>query len=234
MSDAPGSIAQNVIAIHEQIERAATRGKRRVGEITLVGISKGVPAEQIRAAFSAGIRHFGESRVQEWESKASQLEDLDATWHLVGHLQRNKAARAVMLFHTVDSVDGLPVAERLDRAAGEGRRLPVLLEVRLDTVGAKSGCAPEEAARVAEGLLLLPHLEWRGLMTIAPAVENSEDARPAFRRLRELRDQLADRFDWALPELSMGMSHDFEIAIEEGATQLRIGSAIFGARMAAP
>jgi uncharacterized pyridoxal phosphate-containing UPF0001 family protein len=129
-------------------------------------------------------------------------------------------------------VDALPLAERLDRAVGEGRRLPVLLEVRLDIAGAKSGCAPEEAPRLAEGLLLLPRLEWRGLMTIAPMVENPEDARPAFRKLRELRDTLADRFDWALPELSMGMSHDFEVAIEEGATQVRVGTAIFGARTA--
>ena len=180
------------------------------------------------------MRHFGESRVQEWESKAPELEDLEATWHMVGHLQRNKAARAVSLFHTVDSVENLPLAERLDRAAGEGRRLPVLLEVRLDMVGSKSGCPPEEVPRMAEGLLLLPRLEWRGLMTIAPLVENPEDARPAFRRLRELRDSLVDRLDWPLPELSMGMSHDFEVAIEEGATQVRIGTAIFGARAAAP
>jgi uncharacterized pyridoxal phosphate-containing UPF0001 family protein len=127
-------------------------------------------------------------------------------------------------------VDSLPLAERLDRAAGEGRRLPVLLEVRLDAAGSKSGCSPDDLPRLAEGLLLLPRLEWRGLMTIAPIVENPEDARPAFRRLRELRDQLADRFDWALPELSMGMSHDFEVAVEEGATQVRIGTAIFGPR----
>jgi hypothetical protein len=232
MSNTPRSIAENVVAIRERIERAATRAKRRLGEITLVGISKGTPAERIREAYLAGVRHFGESRVQEWESKAPQLEDLEATWHLVGHLQRNKAARAVSLFHTVDSVDGLPLAERLDRAAGEGRRLPVLLEVRMDTVGAKSGCPPEEVPRLAEGLLLLPRLEWRGLMTIAPVVEDAEDARPAFRRLRELRDELADRFDCPLTELSMGMSHDFEVAIEEGATHVRVGAAIFGARSA--
>jgi PLP dependent protein len=234
MSGVAGSIADNVVAIRERIERAAIRGQRRLDEITLVGISKGIPAELIREAFLAGVRHFGESRVQEWESKAPLLENLEATWHLVGHLQRNKAARAVSLFHTVDSVDGLPLAERLNRAAGEGRRLPVLLEVRLDSAAAKSGCPPEEAPRLAEGLLLLPHLEWRGLMTVAPLVEDPEGARPAFRRLRELRDALADRMDWALPELSMGMSHDFEVAIEEGATQVRVGTAIFGARAAAP
>jgi pyridoxal phosphate enzyme (YggS family) len=230
MTGTSESIAENVAAVRERIERAAMRGKRNLAEITLVGVSKGVPPELIREAFAAGVRHFGESRVQEWESKATQLEDLDATWHLVGHLQRNKAARAVSLFHTVDSVDGLPLAERLDRAAGDGRRLPVLLEVRLDPGGTKAGCPPEEVLRMAEGLLLLPRLEWRGLMTIAHMVENPEDARPVFRRLRELRDELADRLDWALPELSMGMSHDFEAAIEEGATQVRVGTAIFGAR----
>jgi pyridoxal phosphate enzyme (YggS family) len=227
------SIAGNVAAIRERIGAAARRGSRRPEEVTLVAISKGVPAERIREAFAAGVRHFGESRVQEWESKAGQLEDLEATWHMVGHLQRNKAARAVSLFHTVDSVENLPLAERLDRAAGEGRRLPVLLEIRLDTEGSKSGCSPEEVPRVAEGLLLLPRLEWRGLMTIAPMVEDPEDARAAFRRLREMRDSLAERLRRPLPELSMGMTHDFEVAIEEGATQVRIGTAIFGARAAA-
>jgi pyridoxal phosphate enzyme (YggS family) len=224
------SIAGSLAEARKRIERAAVRAKRSPEGITLVAISKGVSAERIREAFAAGVRHFGESRIQEWESKAPQLEDLEAIWHMVGHLQRNKAARAVSLFHTVDSVESLPLAERLDRAAGKGRRLPVLLQVLLDPGGSKSGCPPEEVPRMAEGLLLLPRLEWRGLMTIAPMVEDPEDARPAFRRLRELRDQLADRFDWALPELSMGMSHDFEVAIEEGATQVRVGTAIFGRR----
>lgn len=231
MSGSVSSIAENVSAIRKRIERAASRGQRRLDEITLIGISKGVPAEFIRQAFDAGVRHFGESRVQEWESKAPLLEDLEATWHLVGHLQRNKAARAVSLFHTIDSVDALPLAERLDRAAGEGRRLPVLLEVRLDSAGAKSGCPPAEVPRLAEGLLLLPRLEWRGLMTIAPQVDDPEAARPAFRGLRELRDSLTDQLNWALPELSMGMSHDFEVAIEEGATQVRVGTAIFGSHI---
>ena len=230
MGAAASSIAENVAAIRERIERAAARAKRRPEEITLVAISKGVPADRIREAFLAGVRHFGESRVQEWESKAPHLEDLAATWHLVGHLQRNKAARAVALFHTVDSVDSLPLAERLDRAAGEGRRLPVLLEVRLDPSVSKSGCAPAELPRLAEGLLLLPHLEWRGLMTVHPLAIHPEQARPAFRRLRELRDELARRLDWPLPELSMGMSNDFEVAIEEGATQIRVGTALLGAR----
>ena len=234
MSGATSPIVANVAAIRERMERAAGRAKRRLEEITLVGISKGVAADRIREAFLAGVRHFGESRVQEWDSKAAHLEGLDATWHLVGHLQRNKTARAVDLFHTVDSLDSQPLAERLDRAAGEGRRLPVLIEVCLDPSGSKSGCDPEELPRLAEGVLLLPHLEWRGLMTVPPLVEKPEEARPSFRRLRELRDELARRLDRPLPELSMGMSDDFEVAIEEGATQIRVGTALFGARTAAP
>jgi pyridoxal phosphate enzyme (YggS family) len=233
MGAAHSPTAANVAAVRDRIERAARRAKRSPEGITLVGVTKGVAAERIREAFEAGVRHFGESRVQEWESKAPHLEELDATWHLVGHLQRNKAVRAVSLFHTIDSLDSLPLAERLDRAAGEGRRIPVLLEVRLDAKGAKAGCSPEEAPRLAEGLLLLPHLEWRGLMTVAPLTENPERARPAFRRLRELRDELAEKMKCALPELSMGMSGDFEVAIEEGATQVRVGTAIFGARLSA-
>jgi pyridoxal phosphate enzyme (YggS family) len=230
MPNGSKSVAQNIELVRERIERAARRGGRNLDEITLVGISKRIPVELIREAYEAGIRHFGESRVQEFESKAPHLADLSATWHLIGHLQGNKAARAVNLFHIVDTVDSLPLAERLDRSVEDGRRLPVLLEVRLDLVGAKSGCLPEDVSRLADGLLKLPRLEWRGLMTIAPLVENPEDARPAFRQLREIRDRLADQLDWELPELSMGMSHDFEVAVEEGATQVRIGSAIFGAR----
>jgi pyridoxal phosphate enzyme (YggS family) len=232
MGGTASPIATNLAAIRERVERAASRAIRKPEEITLVGISKGASADMIRKAFAAGVRHFGESRVQEWESKAPHLEDLEATWHLVGHLQRNKTTRAVDLFHSVDSLDSLPLAERLDHAAGEGRRLPVLLEVRLDPSGSKSGCDPEELPRLAEGLLLLPHLEWRGLMTVPPAALHPEHSRPAFRRLRELRDELARRLDWPLPELSMGMSSDFEVAIEEGATQIRIGTALFGPRAA--
>ena len=230
MSRGSRSIAENIELVRDKIERAASRSRRSPEEIKLVAVSKRVPVEFIQEAYAAGIRHFGESRVQEWESKARILAEVAATWHLIGHLQRNKAARAASLFHTIDTVDSLPLAERLDRAVGEGRRLPVLLEIRLDMHGAKSGCPPEEAARVGDGLLELPRLEWSGLLTIAPIIENPEDARPVFRRLREIRDRLAEQLDWALPELSMGMSHDFEIAIEEGATQVRIGTAIFGVR----
>jgi pyridoxal phosphate enzyme (YggS family) len=230
MSSPPDSIAGRLADIRERIARAAKRAGRDPGAVQLVGVSKMFPPEQIREAFAAGVRDFGESRVQEFEEKSQQLVDLDAHWHLVGHLQRNKAARAVTLFHTVDSLDSLPLAEKLERALGDGRRLPVLIEVRLDPATTKSGCDPAELARLAEGVLLMPKLELRGLMTVPEVVSNPEDVRPAFRRLREIRDELAGRLGCPLPELSMGMSRDFEIAIEEGATQVRLGTAIFGAR----
>jgi pyridoxal phosphate enzyme (YggS family) len=223
-------IATNLAHIRERIESAAGRAGRKAEEITLVAVSKTIPVERIREAFSAGVRHFGESRTQEWEAKAPLLADLGATWHLVGHLQRNKAARAVTLFHEIDSLDSLPLAEKLERGAGEGRRLPVLVEVRLDPGAKKAGCDPADLPRLVEGLLLMPHLELRGLMTVPPMTQDLEQVRPFFRRLRELRDNLAGLADWPLPELSMGMSRDFDIAIEEGATQIRVGTALFGVR----
>jgi PLP dependent protein len=234
MIEQPETIAANVARVGERIERAAARAGRRPEDVTLVAVSKTIPAERVQEAFSAGVRHFGESRTQEWEAKAPLLADVAATWHLVGHLQRNKAARAVSLFHEIDSLDSLPLAEKLERGAGDGRRLPVLIEVRLDPAAKKAGCDPEELPRLAEGLLLMPHLELRGLMTVPPLVGEIEQARPFFRRLRELRDGLAGQLKCPLPELSMGMSRDFEIAIEEGATQIRVGTAVFGARPPKP
>jgi hypothetical protein len=233
MGSLTSTVAQNVAAVQERAERAAERSGRRPSEITIVGISKTFPVERVREAFELGIRHFGENRVQEWETKASLVEGLDATWHLVGHLQRNKAARAIRLFHTIDSLDSLPLAEKLNQIAGEGRRLPVLIEVRLDPTATKLGCAPAELPRLAEGVLLMPHLELRGLMTIPPMTPEPEGARPIFRKLREMRDGISQQLKCPLTELSMGMSRDFDIAIEEGATQVRLGTALFGARHAA-
>jgi pyridoxal phosphate enzyme (YggS family) len=230
MEETVNTVAGNLEKIRERVELAAQRVGRLASEITLVGISKTVPAEKIREAYEAGVRHFGENKVQEWESKAPLLQDLAATWHFVGHPQRNKAARTLALFHTVDSVDSLPLAQKLDHAAGEGRRVPVLLEVRLDPAPKKSGCDPAELPRLAEGVLLLPHLELRGVMTVPPLALNAELSRPLFRRVRELRDELTRLLDWPLPELSMGMSNDFEVAIEEGATQIRVGTGLFGLR----
>jgi pyridoxal phosphate enzyme (YggS family) len=232
MGTSQATVAENVAAIHERVEKAAARAGRNPSEVAIVGISKGVPAERILEAFESGIRHFGENRVQEWETKAPVVEGLAATWHLVGHLQRNKASRAIRLFHTIDSLDSLPLAEKLSQAAGNGRRIPVLIEVRLDPAVTKTGCDPAELARLVEGVLLMPHLELRGLMTVPELTADPQQARPMFRRLREIRDLTSRQFRCQLPELSMGMSRDFEFAVEEGATQVRIGTALFGSRPA--
>lgn len=200
----------------------------------LIGVSKTQSGEAIRAAYEAGLRHFGENRVQEWEGKRGALGDLpQATWHLVGHLQSNKAARAAGLFHSVDSVDDFALAQRLERARdgqSDTGKLRVLLEVRVEEEESKSGVKPEGAAALAEKIMVLSHLELAGLMCIPPFIEEVEKVRPYFRRLRELRDTLALRIGRELPALSMGMSHDFEVAVEEGATEVRVGTAIFGRR----
>jgi pyridoxal phosphate enzyme (YggS family) len=241
-------MAENLAHVLERIERAASRAGRRPGDITLIGVSKTHSAAQIREMYGAGVRHFGENRVQEWESKHASLADLDATWHFIGHLQSNKAARALQLFHTIDSVDSIPLAERLERAkkgftterteksarpeeVAPGRRVRVLLEVRLDPTAAKSGVSDAELPRLVEAVLRLPYLDLRGLMGVPPYFEDAEKVRPYFRHLRELRDALRVQLGAEiLPVLSMGMSHDFEIAIEEGATEIRVGTALFGER----
>ncbi|HEV3253191.1 MAG TPA: YggS family pyridoxal phosphate-dependent enzyme [Candidatus Acidoferrales bacterium] len=226
------SIADNFARVREHIARAAERSRRRVEEITVVAVSKTFPAEAIRAAHAAGLRHFGENRVQEWEGKQAHLGSLDdATWHLIGHLQSNKARRAVRLFHTVDSVDSMELAQKLDSAAAElNKRLRVLIEVRLDPAASKTGVAEADAPKLMQAILKLAHLDLRGLMGIPPYFEDVEKVRPYFRRLRDLRSNLRLSLRHALPELSMGMSHDFEVAVEEGATQLRLGTALFGER----
>lgn len=226
------SIAANVLRIRERVARATERAGRDPDEITVVAVSKTFSAEAIRAAYEAGLREFGENRVQEFEAKRAKVADLaDAMWHFIGHLQGNKARRAVHLFDRIDSVDSLALARRLDQAAAEeGKRLPVLIEVHLGSEATKSGVAEAELAALADDVALLASLQLRGLMTIPPYSEDPELARPYFRKLRELRDNLSERFGWTLPALSMGMSHDFEVAIEEGATEIRPGTALFGER----
>jgi hypothetical protein len=256
------TLADNLARIRERVAAAAGRAQRKVDAVTLVAVSKTLPAERIREAYLAGQRHFGENRVQEWEGKCGALADLsEATWHLVGHLQSNKARRSVTLFHAIDSVDSLSLAQKIDRAFAEhlrpakssaaqaraavlgdtgvplaarggdpGAKLPILLEVRLAAEETKSGVEPAALPHVVEGILALPNLVLRGLMCIPPLLEKPEEVRPYFRRLRDLRDDMARQFKTPLPDLSMGMSHDFEVAIEEGATQVRIGSALFGPR----
>jgi len=226
-------VQENLKVVEERVSAAARKAGRRADEITLIGVSKTHPAERIREAYEAGLRHFGENRVQEWEGKRGAVEDLAGTWHLIGHLQSNKAARAARMFHCVDSVDDLALAQRLDRARQEmnaTERLRVLIEVRVGEEESKSGVRAEEVAELAEKVLLLERLELAGLMCIPPFLDEPEQVRPYFRQLRELRDELAKRVGKPLPVLSMGMSHDFEVAIEEGATEVRVGTAIFGER----
>ena len=236
MSFAVKGIRENLERIRERVERAAGRAGRRAEEITLVAVSKTFPTDAIRDAFDAGVRHFGENRVQEWESKHPLLSNLDATWHLIGHLQSNKAARAAHLFHTVDSVDSLALAQKLHRALsapGERsvpERLRILIEVRLAPEETKSGASEAELPALAEGLLALPRLELCGLMCIPPLLDDAGRTRPYFAKLREVRNSLAKRVGRVLPVLSMGMSQDFEVAIEEGATEIRVGTALFGSR----
>jgi pyridoxal phosphate enzyme (YggS family) len=228
-------IRDNLLRVRERIAMAARKAGRRSEEITLIGVSKTQPADAIRGAYEAGLRHFGENRVQEWEGKRAALGDLQASWHLVGHLQSNKASRAAGLFHSVDSLDDFVLAQRLERARdgqNDSRKLRVLLEVRVEEEESKTGVKFEEAAELAERVLALPRLELAGLMCIPPYLEDAEQVRPYFRRLRELRDSLARTIGRELPVLSMGMSHDFEVAIEEGATEVRVGTAIFGGRTA--
>ncbi|HEV3220418.1 MAG TPA: YggS family pyridoxal phosphate-dependent enzyme [Candidatus Acidoferrales bacterium] len=223
-------IAKNLLRVRACIARAANRVRRDPDGITIVAVSKTHPAGAIRAAFDAGIRHFGENRVQEWEAKRGLLHDVTATWHLIGHLQSNKTARAVELFDVVDSVDSIPQIQQLERFVKDGRRLPILLEVRMDAANAKTGFAKDNVPPAVEAAFAAPKIELRGLMCIPPFFDVPDQARVYFRGLRELRDSLVLRYDRPLPVLSMGMSHDFEIAIEEGATEIRLGTALFGPR----
>jgi PLP dependent protein len=229
-------ITENVAVVRERIARAVKRAGRRTEDIALMAVSKTNPPENIRAAYDAGLRLFGENRVQEFAGKAEALRDLhDAEWHMIGHLQTNKAARTAELFHAVDSVDSLKLAEKLDAAARNlGRKLNVLVEINVGGETAKSGVAPD-SQDLEELLSAAPRLEalrFRGLMTVPPFADDPERARPYFRKLRELRDTIAARNLSAvsMDQLSMGMSHDFETAIEEGSTCVRVGTAIFGER----
>jgi hypothetical protein len=230
------SIAENIAQIRERIRNAAHRVERDPETVTLMAVSKTFPAEAIRNAYEASIRVFGENRVQEFASKAEDLRGLtDAHWHMIGHLQTNKAAKAAELFHAIDSVDSLKLAEKLnDAARSHAKKLSVLIEVNVGGEAAKSGVDPSspELENILSSAARLESLEIRGLMTIPPYTEDPQAARPFFRKLRELRDEISAR---KLPAvnvttLSMGMSHDFEVAIEEGSTCVRVGTAIFGAR----
>jgi pyridoxal phosphate enzyme (YggS family) len=214
-----------------RIADACARVGRDPAEVTLVAVTKTVAVERARAAVAAGLTILGENRVQEGEAKAPLVED--ATWHLIGPLQSNKARRAIETFDVIESVDGVALAERLDRLAGElgsTRRLPVLLQVNVDRDPAKAGFEPDVLADAIAVLEPLRHLELRGLMTVGQLVDRPEDARPTFVALRALSEQLRSRRPTLGPELSMGMTDDFEVAVEEGATIVRVGRALFGER----
>lgn len=230
------SISENLAVVRERIAAAARRAGRSPSEIALMAVSKTQPAELIREAYAAGQRLFGENRVQEFSGKSPLFQDLkDADWHLIGHLQTNKAAKAAELFHAIDSVDTLKLAEKLDVAArNAGKKLHVLIEVNVGGEAAKSGVALD-SDELEDLLAAAPRLEaliFCGLMTVVPFTDDSEGARPYFRKLRELRDEIAQRKlpAIAMDQLSMGMSHDFEVAIAEGSTCVRVGTAIFGER----
>jgi pyridoxal phosphate enzyme (YggS family) len=231
------NLQERLAAIRERMVAGAKQAGRTADEITLIAVSKTHSAAAIRAAFDLGVRHFGENRVQEWEGKRTVLADLLADWHLVGHLQSNKAAKAARFFHSIDSVDDFALAQRLDRARaelGESRKLRVLIEVRIAPEESKSGVARDLLIPFAEQLSALSGLDLQGLMCIPPFLDEPERVRPYFSELRELKENLERRLGKRLPVLSMGMSHDFEVAIEEGATEVRIGTALFGTRALPP
>jgi PLP dependent protein len=232
-------VSENIARIQERIHRAAHRAQRNAEEIALMAVSKTFPPERIREAYQAGLRLFGENRVQEFADKASALRDLgDAEWHMIGHLQTNKAGKAAELFSAVDSVDSLRLAQKLNAAAQElGEKISVLIEINVGGEAAKSGVAPgsTELDELLRGAAELQQLDFCGLMTIPPFSDDAEGARSYFRKLRGLRDDIAalDPPRISMNVLSMGMSHDFEVAIEEGSTCVRVGTAIFGERAAA-
>lgn len=230
------SIAERIAHVRERIAAAARRAARHPEEIALMAVSKTFPAERIREAYAAGLRVFGENRVQEFAAKADALRDLpDAEWHLIGHLQSNKAAKAAELFDAIDSVDSVRMAEKLNALAeSAGKTLPVLIEINVGGEQAKSGVASASAEldQILQSAPQWRNLKIQGLMTVPPYTQDPEGSRPYFRQLRNIRDSIAAR---NLPQvgttvLSMGMSHDFEVAIEEGATCVRVGTAVFGER----
>ena len=222
---------ENVQKIKERIERACKRVGRDPGEVTILAASKTRTPEEIREVFEAGIRLFGENRVQEARDKIPLLSDLSIEWHMIGHLQRNKVKYAVNLFDVVESLDSKELADELEKRLSKvGKRMRVFIEVKLSPEETKHGCSPEEVLELARYVLSLEHLKLEGLMTVPPYFEDLELVRPYFRKLREIRDNLEDALGVNFPHLSMGMSHDFEVAVEEGATIVRIGTAIFGLR----
>ena len=228
------TIAGNLAQLQQQIHEACRRANRSGSEVALMAVTKVHPVEVILEAYAAGHRLFGENRVQEFQEKSQHLAALnDAQFHLIGPLQSNKTTRAAELFHAIDSVDSLKIAQRLDAAAKAlGKKLPILVEVKLSHEESKHGLAPDELPKLLAAIEPLESVEAVGLMTVPPWSEDAEPARPYFRDLRKLRDQSLASFP-NLTQLSMGMSNDFQVAIEEGSTCVRVGTSIFGKRIMA-
>jgi pyridoxal phosphate enzyme (YggS family) len=226
------AIQASLDEVRGRIARAAGRAGRDPAEVVLVGVVKTVPVERIREAVSLGLADLGENRVQEAETHIAALGRSGARWHMIGHLQRNKAGRAVELFDRVQAVDSAALAEALSRrAVAAERTLPVLVEVNVSGEATKFGAAPEAVEGLLEQVAALPGLALDGLMTVGPPVASADEARAGFARLRALRERGERSLGRRLPELSMGMSGDFEVAVEEGATLVRVGTALFGERM---
>jgi pyridoxal phosphate enzyme (YggS family) len=229
------SISANLERIHNEIADACARTHRSPSTVALMAVSKMHPADAILEAHAAGQRLFGENRVQEWQSKQAAVSAIDIEAHLIGPLQNNKTAKAAELFHAVDTLDSFKTAERLDRAAAAlNKTIPVLIEVKLSPEETKHGVSPNQLPQLVAQLAPLTHIRVRGLMTVPPwsddTPQGAETARPYFAHLRRLRDELQPTHP-TLTELSMGMTNDFRVAIEEGSTTVRIGTAIFGKRL---
>ena len=228
----PEQVADNLEYVRGAIAQAVARAGRDAQEVTLIAVSKTVPLDLVRIAYNLGVTNFGENRVQDALPKIADFSPPELRWHMIGHLQSNKAAKVIGAFASVESVDSLHLARSLERhAAAKGVRLPVLLQVNVSGEASKEGMSPAQALDIARQIVALPHLQVEGLMTIAPIAQNPEETRPVFRQLRLLRDHLRNEIpqtNWQ--QLSMGMTDDYRVAIEEGATIVRIGRAIFGER----
>lgn len=224
-------LSEIISSIFKKISYAALRVDRNPEEIRLIAVTKSQPVDKIIEAADLGLRIFGESRVQEAKGKIEKITEFKIEWHMIGHLQTNKAKEAVRLFSLIHSVDSEKLAIALDREASKfGKLQRILIQVKLSDEESKFGVKETEVEKLIQSCIKLKNLKVEGLMTIPPYFENPEDVRFYFRKLRQLRDGLIDKYDF-LKELSMGMSHDFEVAIEEGATMVRIGSALFGQRI---
>ena len=224
----PDALEANLETVRQTIARSAQREGRDPGTITLVAVTKAFPVARIRAAIGLGLKTFGENRVQEAVPKIDEIGTRDATWHLIGHLQTNKVRFIEGRFAMVQSIDRVEVVNALDRRLTAP--LEVLIEVNVAEEPQKTGALPSDLAAIAKAVHAAQNLRLRGLMTVAPMVADPEQVRPVFRRLRDLCDQTSERLATPLPVLSMGMTEDYPIAIEEGATMLRLGRALFGPR----